>query len=501
MTAAFEELLRRPALVVLAGAAGSGKSTWAAARFRTVEVISSDALRAVVGSGPADLEASLDAFAVLDQIVTARLSRGLTTVVDTLGLDAERRRRYLSAARAAGLPAVLVLLDTPSALCRSRNRGRDRPVPAAVVTDQLRKVAALRDRADEEGWDAVLVERPTGPSGEQAVAPTPPPDQDPGSAPGRDGDRPRMVLQLSRFPWGEDPAGWLRDVARAADQLGFAGIALMDHLIQVPQVDRPWEPIVEPWVALGWLAALDTRLELGTLVSPVTFRDPGVLAKAVATLDVLSGGRAFCGLGAGWWLREHQAYGLDFPADGARLDALQVAIETLRALWAPGTKALRGRYVTLPETTCYPRPLHPVPIIVGGSGERRTLRIVAEQADACNLPAAEADLPRLIAVLHQHCEDVGRHPAEVEVTVLDVPVIGTDADDVAARVERGRGRTSARSYAERHHAGTASDHATRYRRLAELGVGTVFLALPDLRDADDLDRCAPLLRAVHGGAR
>ena len=206
------------------------------------------------------------------------------------------------------------------------------------------------------------------------------------------------MLQVSRFPWGADPAAWLSDLARAADDLGFAGLALMDHLIQIPQVDRAWEPIPEPWVTLGLLAGLDTDLRLGTLVSPVTFRYPGLIAKAAATLDALSNGRAFCGLGAGWWLREHQAYGLDFPGDAERLDRLQVCIETLRALWAPGTKAYAGRYVRLPETTCYPRPVGRLPIIVGGSGERRTLKIVAEQADAANLPA-DRKLARRIEVL------------------------------------------------------------------------------------------------------
>ncbi|HEV2929505.1 MAG TPA: AAA family ATPase, partial [Propionibacteriaceae bacterium] len=118
-----------PAVVVLAGAAGSGKSTWAGARFRVPEIVSSDQLRAVVGSGPADLEATEEAFALLDQIVAARTRRGLTTVIDTLGLDPDRRRDYLRLARAAGLPAVLVIMDTPADLCRRRNRDRDRPVP------------------------------------------------------------------------------------------------------------------------------------------------------------------------------------------------------------------------------------------------------------------------------------------------------------------------------------------------------------------------------------
>jgi len=482
-----------PAMVVLAGAAGSGKSTWAAERFRNPEIVSSDALRAALGSGPSDLDASVEAFALLDQIVAARTRRSLMTVIDTLGLDADRRGDYLRLARATGLPAVLVIMDTAAALCRERNRLRDRPVPAPVLTAQLRKINKLLESAAEEGWDQIVIIDQAGAADTQLEEPAADHDQDTWST------LPRVVLQVSRFPWGdEDPTGWLRDVALAADAMGFDGIALMDHLIQIPQVDRAWEPIPEPWVTLGMLAGLDTDLRLGTLVSPVTFREPGIIAKTVATLDVLSNGRAFCGLGAGWWLREHQAYGLDFPADRQRLDQLQVCIETLRALWAPGTKAYHGRYVHLPETTCYPRPASDVPIIVGGSGERRTLRIVAEQADGCNLPSDQAILPTKIDILHRHCAAVGRDPASVEITVLDLPVIGRDREDLAARVERLRGRLPATVYAARHHAGTPADHARRYLELGALEVGTIFLALPDLAGADDLARCAPLLAALHG---
>jgi alkanesulfonate monooxygenase SsuD/methylene tetrahydromethanopterin reductase-like flavin-dependent oxidoreductase (luciferase family)/predicted kinase len=482
-----------PGMVVLAGAAGSGKSTWASEQFRTSEVVSSDALRAAVGSGPADLEATADAFALLDQIVAARSKRSLTTVIDTLGLDIERRADYRRLAREAGLPAVLVIMNTAAALCRSRNRERDRPVPAPVLADQLRKINTLLGTAHDENWDQILIieqDRATATQVDQR----PTPNRDDGSDTG-----PRVVLQVSRFPWGEDPSGWLRDVALAADAIGFSGIALMDHLIQIPQVDRAWEPIPEPWLTLGLLAGLDTNLRLGTLVSPVTFREPGIIAKTVATLDALSNGRAFCGLGAGWWLREHQAYGLDFPNDRQRLDQLQVCIETLRALWAPGTKAYHGRYVHLPETTCYPRPVGDVPIIVGGSGERRTLQIVAEQADGCNLPSDQAVLQAKIDILRRHCTAVGRDPASVEITVLDLPVIGINREDVAVRVERLRGRTPAAAYAARHHAAPAVDHARRYLELADLGVSTVFVALPDLAGADDLARCAPLLGALNRG--
>jgi alkanesulfonate monooxygenase SsuD/methylene tetrahydromethanopterin reductase-like flavin-dependent oxidoreductase (luciferase family)/predicted kinase len=453
--------------------------------------VSSDALRAAVGSGPSDLDASVEAFALLDQIVAARTKRSLMTVIDTLGLDPVRRTEYLRLARTTQLPAILVIMNTAAALCRERNRLRDRPVPAPVLTEQLRRIGRLVDSAGEEGWDQILIIDQNDLV--RALAEETTPDHDHGSFSG-----PRVVLQVSRFPWGEEnPRGWLSDLALRADEIGFDGLALMDHLIQIPQVDRAWEPIPEPWVTLGMIAGLDTDLRLGTLVSPVTFREAGIIAKTVATLDVLSDGRAFCGIGAGWWLREHQAYGLDFPGDRQRLDQLQVCIETIRALWAPGTKAYHGRYVHLPETTCYPRPISDVPIIVGGSGERRTLRIVAEQADGCNLSADQTVLQTKIDILHRHCAAVGRDPASVEITVLDLPVIGTDREDVAMRVERLRGRLPAAVYAARHHAAPAVDHVQRYRELADLGVRTIFVALPDLASADDLVRCAPLLTALR----
>jgi alkanesulfonate monooxygenase SsuD/methylene tetrahydromethanopterin reductase-like flavin-dependent oxidoreductase (luciferase family)/predicted kinase len=471
-----------PALVVLVGASGSGKSTWATAHYRDQEVVSSDALRGVVGSGPHDLDASADAFGVLETVVAARLGRGLTTVVDTLGLDPGKRLAWRDAARAAGLPAVAVLLETPDAECRRRNAARERPVPAPALTAQLRSVRDVRPVLEAEGWDLVVTvaaDAPTsGPTPEDRAEAT----SDRTSSLGL-----RAVLQVSRFPWGEDPLAWLTGVARAADEAGFAGLALMDHLIQVPQVGRAWEPIPEPWVTLGAIAALGTDLELGTLCTPVTFRPAGVTAKAAATLSALTGGRAFVGIGAGWFEREHAAYGLDFPPARERLDDLERAIVTMKALWASGTKAFDAHGVVLPETTSYPRPGGPIPVVVGGSGERRTLRIAAAHGDACNLRTTdEAELARLIAVLHAHCADVGRDRAEVAITVLDLPVVGRDRDDVWARVERHRGRTPAAAYAARTHAATVLGHRDRWARLAGLGVTTVFVATPDLDGPEDV---------------
>ena len=153
----------------------------------------------------------------------------------------------------------------------------------------------------------------------------------------------------------------------------------------------------------------------------------------------------------------------------------------MRALWAPGTKAYSDGGVSLPETTCYPRPLAPIPVIVGGNGERRTLRIAAELGRRVQPGhVGPRVLRHKISVLRAHCADVGRDPAEVAVTVLDLPVVGRDRDDVWARVERLRGRTAAAAFAARRHAGTVAEHRDRHAALAELGVSTVFLSTPDL---------------------
>jgi alkanesulfonate monooxygenase SsuD/methylene tetrahydromethanopterin reductase-like flavin-dependent oxidoreductase (luciferase family)/predicted kinase len=482
-----------PALVVLVGPSGSGKSAWAADRYRAEEIVSSDALRGVVGSGPHDLDASTDAFALLETIVMARLGRGLTTVVDTLGSDAQRRLAWLAAARAAGLPAVVVVLATPDEVCRRRNAARDRPVPAPALAAQLKRHRDVVERLPAEGWNVVhLVEHVEGRVPETAAQRVE--GHTTRSAdPRRTSHGLRVVLQVSRFPWGEDPLAWLTGIARAADDAGFAGLSVMDHLIQIPQVDRAWTPIPEPWVTLGAIAGLGTGLELGTLVTPVTFRPAGITAKAAATLDILSGGRAFVGVGAGWWAREHAAYGLPFPSDRERLDDLAAAIETMRALWASGTKAYDGTRVALPETTSYPRPVGRIPVIVGGGGERRTLRIAAELGDGINVSSDVSKLERKISVLRRHCQDVGRDPDEVSVTVLDLPIVGRDRDDTWARVERLRGNTAAGTYAKRAHAGTVAEQRQRWGELAALGVDTVFLGLPDLEGAEDVGRVAPLL--------
>ena len=391
--------LPSPCVVVLVGPSGSGKSTWAATQFPPDQIVSSDRLRAMVGEGEHDVAASTDAFAVLDLVVGRRLARRLTTVIDTLGLDADRRRGWLDLARHHGLPCVAIAFDTPAGECRARNRLRQPPVPAAVLTAQLRAWAAVKEGLAGEGFDAVLM-----PAAVRVVPPV-------FAAPTRRGadapqDRPvglRFGLQIPSFTWPGGPAELghrVRAMAAAAEEAGFDSIWLMDHFRQIPMFGPAWHDMVESTTTLAHLAAVTERVRLGTMVAGITYRNVALLGKVVATLDVLSGGRAWCGLGLGWYEQEHRAYGWDFPSRAERYALLEDALQLLPLLWGPGTPAFEGRVLRVPEAMCYPRPLQAhVPILVGGGGERRTLRLVARYADACNIVGEAAVVRQKVATL------------------------------------------------------------------------------------------------------
>ena len=406
-----------PCLVVLVGATASGKSDWAARWFAPDQVVSSDRLRAAVGRGERDQRASRDAFEVLDLIVAKRLARGLATVIDSTGLEAGRRAAWRALAARHGIPAYAIVVDAPAAVVRERNRARAHPVPGGVVSNQLRAAAAVAEALAGEDWAAV---HPAGP-----VALVPPALVGALDAAARQQEDPLMLefgLQVSRFGWPGHPAttaATLAEVARAAEEAGFTSLWVMDHFLQIPQVGREWEDMLECYTTLGYLAGVTERIRLGTLVTGITYRNLGHLAKLVATLDVLSGGRAMCGLGAGWFEREHRLYGWDFPPLADRFARLEDALELLPLMWGPGAPRFEGRTLTVGEAVCYPRPLQErVPILVGGSGERRTLRLVARHADACNLFGDPANVRRKLAVLHDHCAAEGRDPAAVAVTHL-----------------------------------------------------------------------------------
>ena len=467
-----------PCLVVTVGPAAAGKSTWAAEWFRPEQVVSSDRLRALVGTGQHDQRASPDAFAVLDDVLARRLARGLTTVVDSTALEPERRHVYVALAAAAGIPCYAVVFDATAAECKARNAARVDAVPERVVTQQVKAFAAQRALLDDEGFVAVVDAGPTtlvpralagaaDAAGRQAADPT----------------RLRFGLQVSRFSGGrggtEAMAMQLADVARAAEDAGFASLHVMDHFLQIPVVGREWDDMLDSYTTLGYLAGVTSTIRLGTLVTGVTYRNLAHLAKIVATLDVLSGGRAICGLGAAWFAREHELYGWRFPTVRERYALLEDALELLPLMWGKGSPAFAGRTTAVAECTCYPRPVQDrIPIWIGGSGERRTLRLVAEHADACNLFGDPTTVARKVAVLRRHCEEVERDAAQITVTHLSTASVIEPGDD---RATPG--------------AATLVEHIGRYRAWAEAGVEHAVVGLTGPLDTRAVERFAPVVAA------
>jgi F420-dependent oxidoreductase-like protein len=311
----------------------------------------------------------------------------------------------------------------------------------------------------------------------------------------------RFGLHLSGFGVPGGPAVLaerLGEVARAAERAGFDSLWVMDHLRQIPQVGRPWDDLLESTTALGYLAAATERIRLGCLVHCVTFRHLAHLAKLVATLDVLSGGRAWCGLGAGWDAAEHEGYGIPFPPDAERLDLLEDALGLLPLMWGPGSPAFTGRRVRVAQATCYPRPLQDrVPLLVGGSGERRTLALAARHADACNLIGDPDRVRHKVSVLQAHCDQAGRDRAEIEVTHLSTALVAADPDALGAEIARRGPRRDVRRWSERVGAGTVSDHVLRVRALQDAGVQHVIVSLPGVWDSPAVETFGAVITALR----
>jgi F420-dependent oxidoreductase-like protein len=234
----------------------------------------------------------------------------------------------------------------------------------------------------------------------------------------------KIGLQLPWFDWPGSPANigsTLAAIAETADAGGFASIWVMDHLFQIQGIGEPSDQMLESYSTLGFLAGHTSRARLGTLVTGAPYRPPGLLIKAVTTLDVLSGGRAWLGIGAGW--NEHEAIGLGlpFPPLNERFERLEETLQIAHHMWSGNTSPYHGQHYTLEEPINSPPVLskpHP-PILIGGSGERKTLRLVAQYADACNLfPGDPAEMRRKLDVLKRHCDDVGRDYDTIERTAL-----------------------------------------------------------------------------------
>ncbi len=234
----------------------------------------------------------------------------------------------------------------------------------------------------------------------------------------------RLGLQVSNFSWPDAPASigpTFARIARNAEQAGMASLWVMDHFFQIGPIGPPEAEMLEGYSALAFAAGVTERIDLGTMVTGVTYRHPGLLVKTVTTLDALSGGRAWLGIGAAWNEDEHRGLGVPFPPLKERFERLEETLQIAHQMWSGDEQPYAGAHYSLERPMNHPpsvRRPHP-PILIGGGGEKKTLRLVARYADACNIFDMGPDRVRAkFDVIRQHCADVGRDDREIERTVL-----------------------------------------------------------------------------------
>jgi alkanesulfonate monooxygenase len=250
----------------------------------------------------------------------------------------------------------------------------------------------------------------------------------------------KIGLHIADFTYPSGPAGLADDLTRVvvtAEEAGFARVSVMDHVWQIGVLGPPEHEMLEAYTTLGYLAARTSRVELLAWVTAVSYREPGLLAKLVSTLDVLSKGRAWLGIGAAWNAEEAAGLGLPFPSTAERFERLEETLQICLQMWSEDDSPYRGRHYQLERTLNVPQPLRRPPILIGGGGEQKTLRLVARYAQACNLFAG-TDLERKFDILRGHCEAEGRDYDEIEKTVmipLDPGQRGENIEDLLEQLQ------------------------------------------------------------------
>ncbi|HXU22813.1 MAG TPA: LLM class F420-dependent oxidoreductase [Tepidiformaceae bacterium] len=255
----------------------------------------------------------------------------------------------------------------------------------------------------------------------------------------------KLGIHLANFTFGvptEQLGSTIARIAISAEDAGFDRLSVMDHYFQIPVVGPVENEMFEAYSTLGFIAAKTSRIKLGVLATGVTYRHPGFLAKQITGLDVLSGGRAWLGIGAAWFEREHLGLGIPFPPLKQRFEMLEETLQICNQMWSDNNGPFIGKHYQLQETLCSPQPIqrpHP-PILVAGSGEKKTLKLVARYADSCNIFASNIeDAERLLSILDQHCEREGRDRSAIERTIttrFDPGANGERADQEVERLAR-----------------------------------------------------------------
>ena len=316
-----------------------------------------------------------------------------------------------------------------------------------------------------------------------------------------------LDLHMPRFTYpGVAPEGRfekLVEIARTAEDSGFSSLSVMDHLHQIPPVGPQELDMLEGNMALAGIAARTEKASLGLLVGGVTYRNPALFAKMTTTLDVISGGRAWFGIGAAWFEAEHEAYGFRFPPLKERFEHLEDALRIARAMFTEERATVEGTHHRVDGALNTPRPLRgDIPIVVGGSGERKTLRLVARYADGCNVFGDVDRARHLMGVLDRHCDAEGRDPGEITRTSMGVAFIAPTREQAQATLAAARAAGLSEER-ERHVAivGDPDEFADRTRALMDAGIEGLTLSVPDAHDLETValigNTLAPLLAPAH----
>jgi F420-dependent oxidoreductase-like protein len=297
----------------------------------------------------------------------------------------------------------------------------------------------------------------------------------------------KLGLQIPLFDFPGVASGELfervSDIARAAEAAGFDSVWVMDHFEQI--MGDPAAPILEGYVALAGIAARTERVNLGTLVTGVLYRNPAMLAKMVTSLDVLSSGRAVLGIGASWNESEQEHYGIARVPVAERMDRLDEALEICRLMFTQDAPSFKGRHYEINQAHNVPRPVRPdgIPIMIGGGGEKRTLRAAARYADAVNIFGDAATVRHKMKILDEHCAAVGRNPRDITRTALKTLIIAPDTDEAAKKAEPLRAR-----FGERFEvigmAGGPDEVRAQARELRDAGLDGLIVNLPDAYDLE-----------------
>ena len=316
----------------------------------------------------------------------------------------------------------------------------------------------------------------------------------------------RLGLQIPSFTYpgvpDQDLFGRVAQIAGTAEESGFDSVWVMDHLYQIRNVGRPTEPMLEAYTLLGAIAARTSLVRLGTMVTGVTYRNPALLAKIVTTLDIVSAGRAILGIGAAWNEEEHRGYGFDFPPPRERLERLEEALQICRAMFREESPSYQGKHYRIEEALNFPRPIHSggPPILIGGGGEKKTLRLVAQYADACNLFGDAATIRHKLEVLERHCHDVGRDPAEITKTRLGGLIVGATHEEAARKVTelratRGLSEEWFRTYTI---AGSSEEAAEQIQPLLDAGLDGLVFNMYDAHRIEPVALAGQMLSGILG---